>query len=86
MESPSETNGAAAERLHEIRVTFSPDGNMALHAEGVGPPQFWAAARLVELWGDSEFASQQLAAAGGAGRIVKAGDMPKGIRRLIGNG
>jgi hypothetical protein len=64
--SPSDapTNGAEPKTLPFVRITFHPDGQMELHTEGVGPPQLWAAARLVELWGDSEFTVQQIAASG----------------------
>ena len=63
-----------------ITIRFTPDGQMELHAEGVGPPQLWAASRMLETWGDSEFASQMIAAQEhGKGRAIMT---PSGIRRI----
>jgi len=85
MESPS--NGAEPEQeTPTITVTFTPEGQMQLTTRGVGPPQMWAAARLIELWGDSEFTVAQMAAAEQAGksggRIVVPGAGKPALRRV----
>ena len=77
MDSPSE-NGK--QHTPTITVTFTPDGQMGLHAEGVGPPQLWAAARLLETWGDSEFAAQLMAAQERGSKLALPGK--PGIRRI----
>ena len=57
-----QSNGDRPAVASTVTVTFTPDGQMQLSVEGdAGPPKLWAAARLIELWGDSEFTAQQLA-------------------------
>jgi hypothetical protein len=81
MESPS--NGAEPTVVPSVSVTFSPDGQMRLEtAGGVGPPQLWAAARLIELWGDSEFTAQQIGASQIRDRIVRPDGGRSGLRRI----
>jgi hypothetical protein len=66
-----------------ITIGFTPDGQMELHAEGgVGPPQLWAAAKLLETWGDSEFASQMLAAKEHGSKLAIPGQGPRSLRRI----
>jgi hypothetical protein len=89
VESPTNgapTNGAATEPIERgfIRIGFYDDGNMSLHGEGVGPPQYWAAAHALELWGDSEFAMQQVRESQKTSPLVVPADHKGrgGIRRI----
>ena len=78
-ETTEPTNDIPDEPLSGSRLefVFLPDGNISMTAEGpIGAPQYWTAARLCELEGDTSYMSAKMENARKKPGLILADHLP----------